>query len=125
MKKNFVSKLNKDELLKFLIDNPMYLSDYAKSKEEIEFHTFFKEEDKITASVYDVKYTFTNFNMTTDKIKYLVPHYEKSYLKFMYEKFGEEYKQAFIEHREDLKTKSNERHDLLTAECVKDLKREL
>ena len=102
----FVEKLSKKDIIEYITkyELPNY-DDYVKSQYDFSAITNYKVgEGKITFKIRDKKFKFTDFDYTTN---YTIALYNgvhhKRWLSFMYKRFGEEYRQAFLSFREQEK----------------------
>jgi len=99
----FVEQLSKEDIIEYITNYelPKY-DDYMKNQYDFKAITNYKvSEGKITFRIRDKKFKFTDFDYTTN---YIIACYNgvhsKRWLNFMYKRFGEEYKQAFLSFRE-------------------------
>ena len=124
----FIERLNKEEIINYCKD------DLKKFQEEIPFLYFNPDEvnkytlsdGKVTLDISGVSYNISDFDLTNyDKVRHDRSTANIDWIKFMYKKFGEEYKKAFLLNREEQKNKMIEetinKFDSFTVECEKSL----
>lgn len=119
----FIEKISKEEIIAFS-------KDFLKKFQEENPHIYFelnqifrykKNKGVVTFALSGVAFTVSDFDFKNDYLtncnRFGV---DKAWLKFMYDKFGEEYKKAFFKNREKqrqlvIKETAN-KFDLSTAE---------
>lgn len=120
----FVEKLSKEEiedyLKKYIWPNRKYA--FLIGPKNVE--NFKVEDGQISCNIPTIDYIFRDFRLT-EFSSYTAPEFEirPSWLKFMYSKFGVEYKKAFLEFRAYNKNaamrKAEEKYDNQTNEFAK------
>ena len=122
----FIERLNKEEIINYCKD------DLRKFQEEIPFLYFNPDEvnkytladGKVTLDISGVSYSISDFDLTNyDKVRHDSSTADIDWIKYMYKKFGEEYKKAFFSYREEQKNKTVaetiNKFDSFTSECEK------
>lgn len=107
----FIQKLNKSDFVNFIkaiYSNTNYLIDFTQ---DIDNMISFKKTDKrVVIKTPNIIYNFTDFDFQKSGNYNLIDgNHDKRWLKFMYGKFGDEYKQAFLVYRETEKQQVLER----------------
>ena len=103
----FVEQLTKEDLIDYLVNYELAKYDeFAKSKYDFNSIENYKvKEGKITFKIRDIKLKFTDFDYNTNYIiKLYNGVHNKSWINFMYKKFGAKYKTAFLAFREQEKS---------------------
>ncbi|MFA6859880.1 MAG: hypothetical protein WCR30_00655 [Clostridia bacterium] len=78
-----------------------------------------KDKEKFSYRNNEMFYTFRDFDYDYNMVIRLKKEPQIEWLKFMYSKFGEDYKKAFVENRKELKTEKNNTIDEMTKLAVK------
>lgn len=108
----FVEKLTKDEIIDFITNHEIAKrNDYVKVQYDFnEIDNYNVSESEITFRIRDKKFKFTDFDYSSNytNTSYSGLH-DKNWLRFMYNRFGNPYKIAFLSFREQ------EKRDILEA----------
>ena len=104
----FVEKLKKEDFVQFIkeITNGKFFM-ISGLYDTTKLENYKVEDGKVTFNNTYIKFVFTDFNFTdSGRENRIVPQkeYSKRWLKFMYERFGEQYKSAFLAHRKELRS---------------------
>ena len=103
----FVEHLTKEDLIDYLTNYELVnYNEFAKSRYDFNAIEDYKvKEGKITFRIRDIKLKFTDFDYNTNyTIKLYNGVHNKSWINFMYKKFGSKYKAAFLTFREQEKS---------------------
>ena len=128
----FVEKLTKEEVLGFYRDclirnGEEYVLEFLDNLEDAKDYK--NMGDKITYILKGIKFTITDFEYSSEKtFRLYAGLHNRDWLKFMYKRFGEPYRQAFIESRKQERkrvlTFFAKRFDNDTAKYLSELKAE-
>lgn len=102
----FVEKLSKEDLIDYISKYELVNYDeYARSQYDFNAITNYNvREGKITFRINDKKFKFTDFDYTTNFIiRFQKGTHNEKWLHFMFKKFGNPYKVAFLTFREQEK----------------------
>ena len=112
----FVEQLTRDEIIDYITKDELtkYLTKYddyvSKEYDFNEITDYEVSEGEITFRIRDKKFKLTDFDYTTNYTTTLYNGFHcKSWLSFMYKRFGNPYKIAFLSFREQ------EKRDILEA----------
>ena len=102
----FVERLTIEDIKEYIINYELsQYDDFVKKDYDFNAVSNLKVSDgKITFRIRDIKFKFTDFDYKSNRIISLYDGvHSKRWLNFMYKRFGEEYRQAFLSFREQEK----------------------
>ena len=97
----FVEQLKKEDFLQFTLRNDFVKEEFLRCGNSIDIIRDFEVSDgRVTFSIGRVDFVFTDFDVYNNYMfrSYNGAH-DKAWLKFMYDKFGMEYKHEFYKFR--------------------------
>ena len=103
----FVEKLTKDDIVNYIANYEIVKYDESV-KRQYDFNLISNYKvtaGKITFSIRNINFEITDFDFETNYTIKLKGVHNKNWLNFMYEKFGDAYKKAFLAYRSQEKKK--------------------
>lgn len=121
----FVEKLTKEDIVEYLKKYVWSYRKYAFLRSPKTVENFEVKNGQITCDLNDIGVYYTFRDFTFSEVVTEKPEIEQSWLNFMYAKFGEEYKKAFLNYRANRKDveieKAKQRYDQQTKDYVASL----